>query len=450
MPAAGPRWPCGALLAVPTLLVRLHADRIRVDVDVDATLAQTPAPEADTSFLVADTSFLVKQYNVLAGYLGSNLQPWFLNGINVSASRQQQILDAYNTPRDRSGRYPYTFENGWGGLVSDDELQMLRAVDDKFFSWPARRERLLLEMLRDDPAVLTLSELDDTAFFRPALAKHGYTGVWTKRPGRSKDGCGIFWKRARFSFIASESLDFVDPANVAIKVPTTKQAWYAADLDRQVSRLRASRIAVVAAIRDRQVGRNILVATAHLMRNPDDRKNELLRHAELFQMVSLIKTFARKRGLDIAFDGSATASRDAVLLTGDFNSARSPTKRAALGVQIDPGEPGLTRDVDLLANSRMSTAFPFGELMHDDECTTLTQWRRMWIDYIFFSCNSLNHLAALKDPCPGSPIPDASHPSDHLPVAARFAWQPHPNGAEICQPVDLLTPFCDPAPMSML
>ena len=48
------------------------------------------------------TRFSLAQYNILAGYLGSNMEPWFMYGVNMPEERRN-IIKAKHMQRDASG-----------------------------------------------------------------------------------------------------------------------------------------------------------------------------------------------------------------------------------------------------------------------------------------------------------------------------------------------------------
>jgi hypothetical protein len=98
-----------------------------------------------------------------------------------------------------------------------------------------RKYRLLEEILRFSPDVVTLEELDHYQdFFQPLRAKFGYDsvyqpkldapglGIWEKKMKEAdkqhqkpftSDGSGIFWKRNKFTCVKSTSMNYFDPVN---------------------------------------------------------------------------------------------------------------------------------------------------------------------------------------------------------------------------------------------
>ena len=56
-------------------------------------------------------------------------------------------------------------------------------------TWEARRQPLLEEIVRHDPDIVCLQEIDKfQEWFEPQLKQHGYTGIFKQKGGESKDG----------------------------------------------------------------------------------------------------------------------------------------------------------------------------------------------------------------------------------------------------------------------
>ncbi len=66
--------------------------------------------------------FTVVQYNILAGYLGDNTQPWFLYGIDLTDEQRKRIMSKFYE-RDESGKF---VNEGWpkfvDGVLTPDEM----------------------------------------------------------------------------------------------------------------------------------------------------------------------------------------------------------------------------------------------------------------------------------------------------------------------------------------
>lgn len=78
--------------------------------------------EADTT---SDPLFRIAQYNILAGYLGDNTQPWFLYGIHCPEERRAEIMTKFYQTDD-NGKL---MNKGW---VSAIETQIIgRAAESR-------------------------------------------------------------------------------------------------------------------------------------------------------------------------------------------------------------------------------------------------------------------------------------------------------------------------------
>lgn len=74
------------------------------------------------------------------------------------------------------------------------------ACDNHVLSWQNnRKDKIITEILKHDPDVFGLVELDHYDDLRCILSRFGYESVWMKKNRDFyKDGGAIFWKRARF------------------------------------------------------------------------------------------------------------------------------------------------------------------------------------------------------------------------------------------------------------
>lgn len=72
--------------------------------------------------------------------------------------------------------------------------------DTLVLSWEYRCSRLIEEILRYDPDVIGVEELDQINF--PEILKalsEIYEGYYEKKIGDNLDGCAVFWKKARYN-----------------------------------------------------------------------------------------------------------------------------------------------------------------------------------------------------------------------------------------------------------
>jgi len=217
--------------------------------------------------------FSVGQYNILAGYLGNNMEPWFLYGVDMPAKRRKAIFKQHMM-RDSAGNYVHV---GWPsyvcGLLSEDEIDKVEQVHSAHFSWDQRKCRLVEVIQNLDVDLLSLVECDHYEdHFQPALTAMGYDSIWHQRPrSSSHDGCCIAWRRSCFELLASDVIEYADSYDSLRE--TVKD-----------------RIALLSLMRSRLTQDVICFVSTHLARNPETEQRDSLRGRQIgrFSRASLI------------------------------------------------------------------------------------------------------------------------------------------------------------------
>ena len=184
----------------------------RLSADAEARISEAPLEErtaqpwaarerSDSDVALsarAKPEFRLGQYNILAGYLGDNRQPWFLYGLpDLSEERRAEILAKFYE-RGPDGRFcnvgwpNYVRGPDWE-LLTEDEQRRVSVVHERCFAWEVRREKLIRAIREMDADLFSLVECDHYHdFFEPKLGAHGFDSIWRKRPRRSSDdGCAI-------------------------------------------------------------------------------------------------------------------------------------------------------------------------------------------------------------------------------------------------------------------
>mmetsp|Transcript_113997 Transcript_113997/g.322432 ORF Transcript_113997/g.322432 Transcript_113997/m.322432 type:complete len:379 (-) Transcript_113997:141-1277(-) len=335
--------------------------------------------------------FRVAHYNILASYLADNRNPWFLFPLNLSDGEREAIM-AKNYERDSTGAYRNTFTNGFGGLISQSQMDEVSRSEWPF-QWTYRGPRLLNIVKTFDADLLSLVEMDRFEEFQSALnATH--EGEFLKRPRKqSLDGSSIFWRRGRFELVS-------DPLHVTFEDREPRQG----------EAYREDRVMLAVALRDKLTDNVFVVASAHLMRNPEDTGKDAMRILEASQMM---------RSLSCLFNAVGASG---LIIMGDFNAVpESWTHLFFLhGWQDCPELDKGMRD----AFDQVEWGCPGCHDAHPLVCTTRTIARAMWVDYIFYSSRTLELNGEPQvESCPEGPIPDDVHPSDHLPVRASFYFK---------------------------
>lgn len=364
-------------------------------------------------------SFSVAHYNILAGYLGRNTQPWFLYGADVDKATRSEIMHHFYA-RDPAGQL---LNAGWPnyvrGILTQGQIEAVEAYDRMHFEWKARRRRILETILRLDSDILSLVELDDFAWFKETLAGPPlfYQGLWHKRPRKSSlDGCAIFWRDTQFRFVDSLQMDFhegidrvtgrqrpSDRSCIAVLLsrrPTPSGQVLGHSVQGTSLELEGDVAADELPCGKEQLLQPLIVISTHLAKDDGhakDRESSMTRVREVAQLVQRVSDFAEKH------DVVDTA---AVVLMGDMNTRHLGRIR------------GIARVAFQLA--RAPHPFLWNALEVPTGPTTVTEARRARIDVVMYQPTLLSLEDAAQVPIlkPGDRIPNADHPSDHFPVRA--------------------------------
>ena len=340
---------------------------------------------------VTPKEFEVIHYNVLADQAGTNLQPWFCYGADVTMEERRELLQRFYAGGDSVKQLPNKGWPTWAeGVLSPERIAAVEAEDAEVFRWEKRRERLFQNILchrvgcrQRSPDIITLAECDHfDDFWEPRLESAGFKAVWRKRPREvSRDGCAIAWRDATYELVASSGFDF--GSSLDSRTPD-----------------RTCCFALLRWRRDPSV--RLLVATTHLARNPESAAADFSRG---FQYGAIFREM-------LAFAGKYDAEEVPVVLTGDLNAKDcdelAGIARALVRLLSSPTHP--------LLWSVMDAPTP---------PTTVTEERHLRIDYVLYQSSALTLTGVGNVPKLTSPIPNIDHPSDHLPVSARLVLKSH-------------------------
>lgn len=214
-------------------------------------------------------------------------------------------------------------------------------------SWPYRKQQLLKELLSYDADVMALQEVQSDhyeQFLRPKLEEVGYDSVYKQKSTEiftasayATDGCATFYKRSKFSFLKTYSLEF-DKAADQLNVCNTDE--------RDLARLKKDNVALITVLSYQPLAsydgsKGILcVANTHVHANPE------LADVKVLQTHTLIKGLER-------IQKSATALP--MLVCGDFNSPPgSAAHQMVTRGSVDESHPERERDpMGLLVQLKM-------------------------------------------------------------------------------------------------
>ncbi|CAK9854912.1 unnamed protein product [Sphagnum jensenii] len=302
--------------------------------------------------------------------------------------------------------------------------------------WKARSEAILERLLSFDADFLCLQELDEfESFYKWKLDEHGYSSVYVQRSGRKRDGCGIFFRRARVQLVEEQAIDYNDlvppsPIESDKTVPSLSadllkdsnsrnpgSTWPEGRGDPSDPRVRLKRdcVALLAAFRLIDVPTRIFIlGNTQLYWDPEWPDVKL---AQACYLLSWLVKF--KESIQ-----SKSDSPPLLVITGDYNSLPGDqVPRYHLpALQLDLRDPRMT-----LLRAPLPLVSLYGLVQGVHPNTNVTPGFTGPIDYIFFypsDCLQPRSLLAL--PLPGAPdiqggLPNHTHPSDHLPIGADLA-----------------------------
>lgn len=250
--------------------------------------------------------------------------------------------------------------------------------------WETRRWRLLEEILRYQPDVICLQEVDHFSLLERALASVGYSGRFVPKPdspciyladNNGPDGCAIFVRDAKF--------DIMDVGSRILEV------W----------RVQSNQVVLALNLRHKGTGREVCVATTHLKARQG----------------ALLSTLRNEQGKDMLDWLAGRAGGRPLLLSGDFNA--------------DPSEP-VYHSVTSHEELRLSSAYKAGQYTGDGTAD-YTTWKvretgeqKYVLDYIFHSAG-LQPVAVLEMPTEAevgeNRLPSLQFASDHLSLVADFS-----------------------------
>ncbi|XP_017108094.2 protein angel [Drosophila bipectinata] len=310
--------------------------------------------------------------------------------------RWMQLRQAGSSLRRGSEQHPSTFKVVSYNILAQDllmeHLYLYMGIQQEWLTWRRRQQNLQREILKLDPDILCLQEMqyDHLALLIQGLRMgHGrpLEYVYKKKTGHRTDGCAIVYDSSKFQLLDQRAVELHD---------------------QQVALLNRENVALFAKFRfkmDPDPCKEFVVATTHLLYNP--KRNDV-RCAQVNRMLEELSNF----------------SDDApVVLTGDFNSlGDSPAIEKLIGRQ-DKRETEKTET----ENTRMRF-----EIVNPGEGTGST-YQDDWIivDYILRSISSRGNYKLLPVSIYTLPsinrcnsvgrIPNHYLGSDHYALGAVFA-----------------------------
>ncbi len=360
-------------------------------------------------------------------------------------------------------------------LAADTFAEVMR-LENSVFSWTTRGPRIMNEILRrgripsrpkDRPSIVVLteydahnavadydqdgvSELNET--FKKGIHDEGYDGVFFAGPTPTS-GLGVWWDRSVFNYdlkfdvltLHSNSF-FPDAMNPTCANFDMKERWHLVKRG-GVAETKASLIPIenrrgVGMVRLHHVatGRYVWVIAVHMMTRSRDKRGKVaypgeVRAGELAMIRSLCSKLI-KPGESVVFSGDFnTEPSDIAVWKGEIKAA-DPSTTTPKTVTFDTGFDSTVRrlrwplriaraTVELQEAFESEHRWGADDGSSDKPYTSLSAARREWIDYVFYSRNTLQ--PAGKQPPPAksdcNQMPNERDPSDHRPLECAFVFR---------------------------
>jgi len=242
--------------------------------------------------------------------------------------------------------------------------------------WSSRRWRLLSELVRHQPDILCLQEVDHFPLLDRALSSLGYQGHFVPKPdspciylpsNSRPDGCALFYRRDQWELLGQ----------VRTRV---LEVW----------RVQSNQVVLAVNLRSRSSAREVCVATTHLKARSG----------------ALLATLRNEQGKDLLEWLESIRQSRPLILTGDFNAEPS---EAVIGHVTD----------GLMSAYPQSTPYTTWKVRESGE-------QKGTLDYIFHS-EGLTVKQTLDMPdeeqIGASRLPSLAFPSDHMSLVTDLHLQ---------------------------
>lgn len=305
--------------------------------------------------------------------------------------------------------------------------------------WKARSQAVLARLLSFEADILCLQELDEfESFYKGQLDRQGYSSIYVQRPGKKKDGCGIFYRRGRVSLIEDETVHFNDLVpkknytNGELKASEASASLDEESFGNQTDRgdpndpnvrLKRDCVGIMAAFRaPHALDKIVLLANTHIYWDPDWVDVKLAQAKHLVGCVSKFQALLETR----------LCSKIPVIICGDFNSMPGDqvynylTLRDSVDKTLSESEASVSEEEGKQGWLPLHSLY--ASVKGEPPFTNCTPDFTGTLDYIFFSSlGTLKPLSLLEVPTAESEdvkdgLPNYSHPSDHLPIGTDFVF----------------------------
>lgn len=314
-----------------------------------------------------------------------------------------------------------------------DHGHLYTKCNPKDLEWPRRGHRIVSELLDNKADIICLQEVEQKhlqSLYQPKLAQYGYDCLYKKKTGYKIDGCAIFYRTNLFDLLHHKGVEFrrTDLTNILnrdnvgiIAVLKPKLSETTLDLPR------------------------IVIANTHLIFNPARCD---IRLAQLKLFLSELDTISAIPEPDTRVDFSHYPT----ILCGDFNSEpNSDVVKFILKDESSPQSHLSRRTVqnivtDIVNDDDSGHPDSNDQAISSEDCTNdsshpfnfktvypthnksgspyASTFSGCVVDHIFYTTRltleSYLELLTEKELNDMNPLPNSEHPSDHIPLEARF------------------------------
>lgn len=228
------------------------------------------------------------------------LTRYFLNPTNDSAIISNDITEGLRVLKlnavSKVCSAPITSPNQLRVLQWNILSQSLGQNNDGFvqcpeeaLTWDNRKYLIVEEILKNNPDVVCLQEVDHFKFLERVLGSQNYNGIFFPKPdspclyiqeNNGPDGCAIFYKRDKFELVNFET--------------RVLEVW----------RVQSNQVAIAANLRVLETGKEICICTTHLKARSG----------------ALLSKLRNEQGKDLLRFVNSVAQGRPLILSGDFNA----------------------------------------------------------------------------------------------------------------------------------
>ncbi|KAG7625714.1 Endonuclease/exonuclease/phosphatase [Arabidopsis thaliana x Arabidopsis arenosa] len=118
-------------------------------------------------------------------------------------------IDSDTTPVSQaSERFTVVSYNILGDGNSSYHRDLYSNVSVPYLKWGYRKRLICEELIRLNPDIICMQEVDKYFDLFSMMEKAGYAGSYKRRTGDNIDGCAMFWKADRFRVLERENIEF--------------------------------------------------------------------------------------------------------------------------------------------------------------------------------------------------------------------------------------------------